>query len=144
MHVVRLMLGALLAVAIAVPGGIVTFYILADLMAYGRIVGSVDPEGLAYISAFAIMAVPALLLALAAIRSILGQFALRPWQRVAVGVAGGAILCWAIFSLYELVLLPHGLGDIWPLLLTMGGTGGLVTVILTRLGSNSVGDPTEG
>lgn len=144
MHILRLMLGALLAVAIAVPVGIVTFYILADFMSFGRIVGSVDPEGLAYVSAFAIMALPALLLALAAIRSILVQYALRPWQRLAVGVAGGAILCWAIFSLYELVLLPHGLGDIWPLLLTMGGTGGLVTVILTRRARTRAGEPGEG
>lgn len=132
MHVLRLMLGGLFAVAVAVSVGVFVHYIAAHYSQYRSFTGFDDTEGWSYTGAFALFALPALLLTLGAIRSVLVQNPLRPWQRLAVGALGGAVACWAIFSLYQPVVFPHGLGLIWPLLLAMGATGGLVVALLMR------------
>lgn len=137
MHVLRLVLGGLLAVVAAVPVGVFVHYVAAQYSQYGHFIGFDDTEGWSYTGAFALFALPALLLALGAIRSVLVQNALRARQRLAVGALGGAAACWAIFSLYQPAVFPHGLGLIWPLLLAMGATGGLVTALLTRRSPNS-------
>lgn len=137
MHGLRLMLGGLLAAAVAVSVGVLVHYVAAHFSQYGRFTGFDDTEGWSYTGAFALFALPALVLALGAIRSVLVQNALRPWQRLAVGALGGAVACWAIFSLYQPVVFPHGLGLVWPLLLAMGATGGLVVAVLTRRRPNN-------
>lgn len=56
----------------------------------------------------------------------------RAWHRSVIGALGGALACWTILLLYQPVVLPHGLGLIWPLFLAMGAAGGLVVALLTR------------
>jgi hypothetical protein len=106
MHVLRLMLGGLLAVAFAVPVGFFVAYVAALYLYQRRFLGFGNIEGLADTAAFAILAFPVLLLALAAIRGVLVQHPLGPIFRLPLGAVGGAVVCWAIFSLYQAALLP--------------------------------------
>lgn len=118
-------LKGLLAVAVALPVGIVVRYVAGSYSQYGEFRGFSDTEGWSYVLTFAVFALPALLLTLGLVGRVLATNALRPTSRLAVGALGGAAGCWAIFSLYERAMFPHGLGFIWPLLIAMGSAGGL-------------------
>ena len=130
MHIIRLVLGGLLAVLVAAAVGVSGHLVMAQHFQYGRIIGF-DPEGTSYVMAFALFALPALLLSLAAVRSVIALYARRTWQKLAVGGLGGAVACWAIFTFYSLALALD-FGPVWPLALIMGATGGLVVALLVR------------
>ena len=132
-RIARAVVESLVAVLVAMPIGACGHYFIARQLQYGRVTGfQNDTEGGSYVMAFALSALPALLLSIAAVRGMLFERALTVIQRSVIGVVTGAMMCLALFGLYAPVVFAGGPGFVWPLPLIMGGVAGLVTALLRR------------